>query len=143
MSYIRKTYGEFVVLPNSFLFKNHVQKLTSKTIRRPTITVGVAYKENLANAVALVEKTVQACESVKKDQPVQIFPNEFGSSSMDMEVTWWTGAKPVDIRKSRAEVVVAVKEALDNANIEIPFPYRTMTFADPLQLQSDTDVQHQ
>ena len=136
MSYIRKTSGELVVVPNSFLFKNPVKILTSLDKVRVTITVGVAYGENLAEAVSLIEQTVKNCETVLSDEPVQIFPNEFGSSSMDMEVTWWTESQPVDVRRSRADVVIAVKAALDEAGIEIPFPYRTLTFADPVELKS-------
>ncbi len=136
MSYIRKTSGELVVVPNSFLFKNPVKILTSLDKVRVTITVGVAYGENLAEAVSLIEQTVKNCETVLSDEPVQIFPNEFGSSSMDMEVTWWTESQPVDVRRSRADVVIAVKAALDEAGIEIPFPYRTLTFADPIELKS-------
>ncbi len=138
MSYIRKTSGELVVVPNSFLFKNPVKILTNFDKRRVTITVGVAYSENLSQAVELIENTVSNCDSVISEEPVQIFPNEFGSSSMDMEVTWWTRSKPVDVRKSRAEVVIAVKAALDEAGIEIPFPYRTMTFAEPLTVQQQS-----
>lgn len=133
MSYIRKTSGELVVVPNSFLFKNPVKILTDMEVRRVTITVGVAYHEDLATAVQLVESTVKGCDSIVKDKPVQVFANNFGSSSMDMEVTWWCGAKPVDVRRSRAEIVVAVKSALDEAGIEIPFPYRTLTFSQPLE----------
>jgi len=139
MSYIRRTSGELVVVPNSFLFKNPVEILTNEAVRRTTITVGVAYKEDLAQVVSLIEKTVKACDSVKADQPIQIFPNQFGSSSMDMEVTWWTGAKPVDIRRSRAEVVIAIKSALDKENIEIPFPYRTMTFAEDVPIKNTSN----
>ncbi len=136
MSYIRETSGELVVVPNSFLFKNPVRILTDQDQRRVTIMVGVAYGENLGEAVTLIEKTVKTCPSIVSDKPVQIFPQAFGSSSMDIEVTWWTGAKPVDIRQSRGEVVEAIKQALDDANIEIPFPYRTMTFAEPLEIKS-------
>ena len=49
------------------------------------------------------------------------------------EVAWWTDPLPVDIRRSRAEVVTAVKSALDDAGIEIPFPYRTLTFKESLR----------
>jgi small-conductance mechanosensitive channel len=68
----------------------------------------------------------------KKDEEIQIFPQAFGSSSIDIEVAWWTDPLPVDIRRSRAEVVTAVKSALDDAGIEIPFPYRTLTFKESL-----------
>lgn len=139
MTYIRKTSGELVVVPNSLLFKNPVEILTNLEIRRVTITVGVAYGENLADAVSLIQRTVSHCDTVLSKEPVQIFPNNFGSSSMDMEVTWWTQSKPLDTRTSRAQVVIAVKEALDNAGIEIPFPYRTLTFAEPLGVNSLQD----
>lgn len=135
MSYIRTTSGELVVVPNSFLFKNPVDILTNQNKRRVTIPVGVAYSVDLGDAVALIEKTLEQCKLVNQDDPIQVFPNGFGSSSMDMEVTWWTGSKPVDIRRSRAEVVLAVKKALDDAGMEIPFPYRTMTFAEPLEVE--------
>ena len=136
MSYIRKPSGELVVVPNSFLFKNPVKILTNLSKRRVTITVGVAYSEDLSSAVELIEQTVKSCKTVLNEKPIQVFPNEFGSSNMDMEVTWWTNSPPVEIRKSRAEVVIAIKSALDNADIEIPFPYRTMTFAEPLSLKT-------
>jgi len=51
-------------------------------------------------------------------------------------VTWWTGSTPLDIRHSRDEVITAVKRALDEAGIEIPFPYRTLTFAENLKIQT-------
>ena len=31
--------------------------------------------------------------------------------------------------------MTAVKRALDDAGLEIPFPYRTLTFKEPLPLQ--------
>jgi small-conductance mechanosensitive channel len=41
------------------------------------------------------------------------------------------------VRRSRGEVVTAVKKALDDAGIEIPFPYRTLTFKEPLRVGSE------
>ena len=40
---------------------------------------------------------------------------------------------PLGNRLSKGEVITAVKTALDDAEIEIPFPYRTLTFKEPLQ----------
>ncbi len=132
MTQIRKTSGELVVVPNSFLFLNPVQVLTNLDRRRASILAGVAYGEDVAQAVQVIERAVRYCQTVRQDQPVQIFPQAFGSSSIDIEVTWWTAPEPVDIRRSRGEVVTAIKYALDKAGIEIPFPYRTLTFKEPL-----------
>ncbi|WP_348520808.1 mechanosensitive ion channel family protein [Algicella marina] len=77
----------------------------------------------------MIRKAVVAVDSVRDDvRDVQVFAKEFGASSIDFEITWWTGSRPVDIRASRDQVVAAVKRALDDADIEIPFPYRTLTF---------------
>ena len=45
-------------------------------------------------------------------------------------IAWWSGAKPLQQLASRDEVTEAVKRALDKAGIEIPYPYRVLTFSD-------------
>ena len=133
MTTIRLISGELVVMPNSVLFKNPVEVLTTQNKRRVTIITGVAYSEDVKQAVKVIENALKNCETIKKDEEIQIFPQAFGSSSIDIEVAWWTDPRPVDIRRSRGEVVSAVKNALDDAGIEIPFPYRTLTFKDSLR----------
>ncbi len=131
---IRRTTGELVIVPNLFLFKNPCEILTDRNKRRITIIAGVAYGEDVATAVEVIKVAVSECESVRDDEPVQIFPQAFGDSSIDIEVTWWAGSTPLEERRSRGEVVTAVKRALDQAGIEIPFPYRTLTFKEPLRI---------
>lgn len=138
MTQIRKSTGELVIVPNSFLFKNPVHVLTDRDKRRVTIMAGIAYGENVSEAVKVITEAVKKCETVADTKPIEIFPQQFGDSSIDIEVTWWTGSTPLDIRRSRGEVVTAVKSALDEAGIEIPFPYRTLTFKEPLAVEIDS-----
>jgi small-conductance mechanosensitive channel len=128
---IRKLDGELAVVPNASLFKNNVDVLTSQPQRRVRIVCGVAYQEDVDQCREVIERAVQSCESVQGKRTVEVFANEFASSSVNFEVAWWTGSKPIDIRRSRDEVIAAIKRALDEAGIEIPFPYRTLTFKDP------------
>ncbi|MCK7597039.1 mechanosensitive ion channel family protein [Microbulbifer sp. CAU 1566] len=134
---IRRTTGELVIVPNLFLFKNPCEILTDRNKRRITIIAGVAYGEDLSAAVDIIEQAVSGCKTVRDDEPIQIFPQGFGDSSIDIEVTWWAGSTPLEERRSRGEVVTAVKKALDDAGIEIPFPYRTLTFKEPLPIVGD------
>ncbi|MCH2547502.1 MAG: mechanosensitive ion channel family protein [Alphaproteobacteria bacterium] len=131
---ILKTSGEMIVVPNAFLFKNPVEVLTYKTRRRVIVMTGVAYDEDVTQSCEVITKAVENCASVDKEHPIQVFPHGFGESSIDIEVAWWTEAKPVDIRSSRGEVVTAIKKALDEAGIEIPFPYRTLTFKENVKV---------
>ena len=141
-THVRQTDGQLVVAPNAIFYKNPVTIRTARSLRRTTIIVGVAYGEDVDAARDVINSAVRQVDSVRDDvRDVQIFAQEFASSSINFEVTWWTGSRPVDIRASRDKVVAAVKRALDEAGIEIPFPYRTLTFKEPLSLdrrQSDT-----
>ncbi|MFX0540729.1 mechanosensitive ion channel family protein [Roseovarius sp. S4756] len=134
-SHIRQTDGQLVIVPNSILFKNAVTVRTDLDHRRVTVICGVAYDVDVDEARTVISEAVNACDTVITDEkPVQIFAQEFASSSINFEVTWWTGSTPLDVRKSRDQVVAAVKRALDDAGIEIPFPYRTLTFKEPLPM---------
>ena len=133
-TYIRQVDGQLVLVPNAMLFQNAVYVVTDQTTRRITVMCGVAYDEDVDEARNVIKSAVKKAETVDSSQPVEIFAQAFGSSSIDFEVTWWTESKPIDVRESRDEVVAAVKRALDEAGIEIPFPYRTLTFKDTLSL---------
>ncbi len=137
MTQIRLLTGELVLVPNSTLFKNPVNVLTNRPYRRVTIITGVAYGEDVEKSVDVLQKAVEGCDTVESSKPVDVYPKAFGSSSVDIEVTWWPGNKPVDIRRSRGEVITAVKKALEEAGIEIPFPYRTLTFKQPLVIKKN------
>ncbi|WP_417515864.1 mechanosensitive ion channel family protein [Minwuia sp.] len=134
-THIRQTDGQLVIIPNAIILKNPLTIRTDLAQRRTTIICGVAYGEDVDESREVIRKAVESCDTVITDgRPVQIFAQAFNSSSIDFEVTWWTGSKPVDIRTSRDQVVAAVKRALDDAGIEIPFPYRTLTFKEPLSV---------
>jgi len=130
---IRRVDGQRIVIPNAVLFKNPVKVRTDLDRRRVTVICGVAYGEDVDEARRVIYEAVDKLDSVDSDKKIQIFAQAFGASSIDFEVTWWTGSSPLEIRRSRDEVVASVKRALDDAGIEIPFPYRTLTFKEPLQ----------
>ncbi len=137
-THVRQTDGQLVVAPNAMFFKNPVTIRTARDVRRTTVICGVAYGENVERAREVIAKAVRDVDAVRDDvRDVEIFAQEFGDSAINFEVTWWTGSRPIDIRTSRDKVVAAVKAALDAEGIEIPFPYRTMTFAEPLRITTD------
>lgn len=136
MTSIRQVDGQLVVLPNAMLFKEAVYVSTSRKSRRITIICGIGYGEEVAAARDVIRKAVEQCNSVDRQEEIEIFAREFGDSSVNFEVTWWCGSTPLEERQSRDEVVEAVKRGLDEAGIEIPFPYRTLTFSQPLSIEN-------
>jgi small-conductance mechanosensitive channel len=81
-THVRQTDGQLVVLPNATLFKNPVVIRTDQALRRVTLTVGVAYGEDVDQSREVIERAVRTIGSVAADRPAQVFAEAFGASSM-------------------------------------------------------------
>lgn len=139
-THVRKLSGELTVVPNSILFKNPVEILTDDSQRRHEVVVGVSYDTQLDRAAEVIRQAVEDVEDVLASKGIDIFAQEFNSSSVDFLVRWWAGSTPRDGWESKDKVVRAIKAALDEAGIEIPFPYVTHTFKEtvPVSHLGDT-----
>lgn len=133
-THVRSLSNELTIVPNSMLFKNPVQILTDDDLRRHEVIVGVSYDTNLDRAAEVIRRAVEKAEGVEASRGVDVFAQEFASSSIDFLVRWWAGSTPKAGWESRDRVVRAIKRALDEADIEIPFPYITHTFKDGVKL---------
>lgn len=133
-SHIRQLSNELTIMPNAMLFKNPVKILTEDAIRRNQVIVGVSYDTDLERAQALIEQAVESLEAINKEKGVIVYAQEFGASSVDFLVQWWAQSTPRDLRLTKSEVIMAIKRALDDAKIEIPFPYVTHTFKERVPL---------
>lgn len=136
-TYVRKLSGEVTLVPNAMLFKNPVEILTDEVQRRHEVAAGVSYDTDLDHAADVIRKAVESVEAVNKDKGIDVFAAEFGASSVDFKVRWWSGSKPRDGHESRDAVIRAIKKALDSAGIEIPFPYVTHTFKEKVPLGNE------
>ncbi|WP_226700744.1 mechanosensitive ion channel family protein [Qipengyuania gaetbuli] len=139
-THVRKLSGELTVVPNSILFKNPVEILTDVDQRRHQVVIGVSYDTNLDHAADVIRRAVEGVDDVLASKGVDIFAQEFNSSSVDFLVRWWAGSTPRSGWESKDKVIRAIKSALDEAHIEIPFPYITHTFKEtvPVSQLGDT-----
>ena len=131
-THIRRLSNELVVVPNAFLFKNPVEILTENRQRRHSVEVGVSYDTDLDVAREVIRAAVAGSDTVDDARQIDVLAKEFGDSAIVFLVRWWSGSKPIEAHQSRDCVVRAIKRALDGAGIEIPFPYRTVTFKQPV-----------
>ncbi|MDA9918547.1 mechanosensitive ion channel family protein [Erythrobacter sp.] len=133
-THVRKLSGEVTIVPNSVLFKNPVEILTDKEQRRHDVVIGVSYDTDLEQAAEVIRKAVSAVDDVDTEKGLDIFAQEFNSSSVDFLVRWWAGSTPRAGWESKDKVVRAIKRGLDDAGIEIPFPYITHTFKESVPM---------
>lgn len=133
-THIRKNNKELTIVPNSILFKNPVKILTDLEKRRHEVVCGVSYDTDLETAQNVIRDAVKTADHVMVDEGIDVFACEFNSSSVDFRIRWWSGSKPRAMHESRDTVIRSVKRALDDAGIEIPFPYITHTFKEPVPM---------
>lgn len=133
-----KTYkGEKVILPNAKVFTSVVQVRTAFDMRRTDLGVGVDYNASLSQASEILEKTINSVEGVLNDPTAEIDLVNFGDSSMDFLVRYWTGSEQKEVRQTQTRAIMAIKKALDDADIGIPYPIRTLYFYDQDKYNDD------
>jgi small conductance mechanosensitive channel len=125
---IRTYQGEQVLLPNSTVFTSAVQVRTAFNSRRTDLAVGVDYNTPLSKAVDILENTIQQVEGVLNHPEAEIDVVNFGDSSIDFIVRYWTQPQQKAVRTTQTKAIISIKQALDQADISIPYPIRTLYY---------------
>ncbi|MBY6155459.1 mechanosensitive ion channel family protein [Vannielia litorea] len=113
-----------VIVPNSDVWGNTIKNYSTNKTRRAEWTFGVGYGVNLAKAEQVIRDTIMADERSKTEPEPFFQVTNLGDSSVDFLVRVWVDASEYFAYK--ADITRKVKEALDEADIEIPFPCRTI-----------------
>ncbi len=129
---IRTYDGRQVVIPNSDLYTSALTVNTAYKQRRLQVAVGIGYEDDIEAAKAEIIQALDKVESVSTHAKPSVIATGFGGSSIDLMVRWFiedgTQANKV---ASIHQVIVEIKKALDAADINIPFPIRTIDLSDP------------
>ncbi|MEO1623297.1 MAG: mechanosensitive ion channel family protein [Cyanobacteria bacterium J06632_3] len=124
-----KTYqGEEVVIPNSVVFTSPVQVLTSNGMRRTDLSIGVDYNTDLNRAKDVLMAALKKVDEVRSNPSPEVDIVEFGDSSINLIARYWTHPQQKCVRRIQTQVMVAIKQAYDQADIGIPYPIRTLYF---------------
>jgi len=126
-----KTYaGERVFIPNATVWKEPIVNHTLLGTRRTTLEVGVNYDSDLEQATSVILAAVRSVGGVKNEPGPEAFVYGFGTSSIDIAARFWHDAQRSVEWRVRDAAAKAIKAALDDAGIGIPFPQQVVHFAD-------------
>jgi len=120
-----RTYDNlFVRIPNETVMKSAVTTLTKFPIRRLDLKLGVAYKEDISNVRAILEKVAEANPLCLDDPgPLFIFTG-FGDSALEIQFSVW--AVRENFLPLKNSIQEEIKRAFDAAAVEIPFPHLSL-----------------
>ena len=126
-----KTYdGRRVVIPNSDVYTRAVTVNTAFPKRRSDYDVGIGYGDDVETARRVILDALRELPGIEKDPAPDAVPWELDGSTVNLKVRWWTDARRNKVVAARGEVIVALKKALSEAGIDLPFPTRVILFHD-------------
>ena len=135
--------GERVLMPNSEVFTSPVRVRTAFEQRRTDLAVGVDYNTSLPEAKSILQKTIVGVKGVLDNKSPEIDLVGFGDSSIDFIVRYWTNSRQAQVRQTQTKAIMAIKEALDGANIGIPYPIRTLYHYDQEKYNDDMPIERE
>ncbi|MFN4295462.1 MAG: mechanosensitive ion channel family protein [Brevundimonas sp.] len=109
-----------IVVPNSQVLGGVIQNISGQITRRIEIDFTVSYSADLNEAREVIRSTTAGHGKVLENPPV--WTGVTGLLDSAVQITLHAHVLSGDWWQTRADVFQTVKEALDGAGIEIPFP---------------------
>ncbi|NPD46650.1 MULTISPECIES: mechanosensitive ion channel family protein [unclassified Lentimicrobium] len=120
-SNIRTYDGSEVVVPNSNLVSDQLINWTlSDDYKRIEIIVGVAYGTDPNKVIEILNKVARESDMVVNQPEPRVLFNEFGDSSLNFRLLFWTLFD--NGLQARSDISVLIADAFAKNNVEIPFP---------------------
>lgn len=111
-----------IMIPNGKIWGDQIVNHSHHAIRGVDMTFGIAYGESIDDARKVIEKVLADHPHVVSEPAPFVEVETLNDSSVDFLVRpFCEGQHYFDVRYSIPELI---KKALDEANIEIPFPHR-------------------
>ena len=136
---LRTLDNESIAIPNAVVAGGKVKNLSAGGPLRLRIPVGVAYRYDTREVRRALEGVVRAHPKVLDDPAPAVLVTGLGDNSVDFTLIVWIPESEIpEYPVVAAEITEAAKIALDEAGIEIPFPQRTLWFAEPLRVVQES-----
>lgn len=116
--------GRRLLIPNGQIFGSTIENISHHPRRRAEVEVGTAYGADIDQARRVLTEAAQRTPGALTDPAPDVVLRALGESSIDWTVRAW--ARREEFLTVRQALLREVKLALDAAEIEIPFPQRTM-----------------
>ena len=113
-----------IIIPNGMLTNNSLTNVTEKNERKLDLKVDISYDSDLRKAKDVLRRLIDAEERIMKDEEIQIFVDELGSSSVVLGLRAWV--KSENYWAVRWKLLEDIKLTMDQEGIEIPYQQITV-----------------
>lgn len=119
--------GIEINIPNSILGGMKIINASAgpSKAERARVLTSVAYGTDMHRVIEILERCAATLPHLADDHEAQVVFTAFGASALDVEVRVWVD-DPVHVDAVRHDLHMRIYEALNEAEIEIPFPQQDL-----------------
>jgi small conductance mechanosensitive channel len=114
--------GKIVVFPNTEMLAKKLINNTSHPLTAVRVVIGIAYKESIDRARAVLLKLLEGDARICKDPKPGVGVVECAASSVNLGLSFWVADEKLE-GMLKGEYLEKAKNALDAAGIQMPFPH--------------------
>lgn len=116
--------GNHLRIPNAVVFKAIIYNYTRNPLRRFDFVVGVGTSEDLRQVLELGTQTLRETNGILVDPKTFGMITELSDYTVNVQFFAWIDQKQSDLAGVKSAAMRRVKEAFDDAGIEMPDPIR-------------------
>ena len=113
-----------IIIPNAMLTNNSLTNVTAKDERRVDLKISISYDSDLRKAKQVIRHVLDEEPRINTEDEVLIFVDDLADSAVVIGVRAWV--KTEDYWETRWQLLEDIKLALNDEDIEIPYPQRTV-----------------
>jgi small-conductance mechanosensitive channel len=132
--------GSIVRVPNEKVFTSEIRNVSGSTIRRIDVTFGVSYDEDVDHVIDVIKKALEKMQYVLREPEPAVW-TEMGDSNINLKVLTWIPRDEWD--HVGPTLLNVIKRSLDEEGIKIPFPQRTIHYAENKHLTGKSKESHE
>jgi small conductance mechanosensitive channel len=114
-----------------------VSNHTTHPLTRVSVPIGIAYKESIDDARQALLNATQGDDRIAPDPAPQVVVAACADSSINLMLRFWIRDESIE-KLIVFEYLERSKKALDQANIQIPFPHMQLLVEDTPAIHSLT-----
>ena len=138
---MKEADNNIVMIPNKSILTNPLKNYSLTPHIRVNVTCGVGYGSDLEMVERLTKETIKnTFKPIEGKEEVEFYFTEFGDSSINFRTRFWIEAdRNRPVLEATNKAIIAIKKAFDKADVNIPFPIRTLQFDNRLELNKASE----
>jgi small-conductance mechanosensitive channel len=128
---LRELDGRFLIIPNADVFVSPIVNFTRAPRRRIELALGVSADSDLELTSRTALQAISALPGLVTDPGPELVFKRFGESAIEGILYYWVDVDESSVFDAEDAGIKLIKSAFEAAQIEMPYPTRTIHMAQP------------